>query len=186
MFSLFGGKSSSASAPTTLYAANRPKPIPALNGRVEFKDAANPYTMYNETGKGNGFAREALGGMINVNSLSDVYFSQANLDAVQDAIRYRVYVDSDNKYVISRQSDAEVQIIMRSTYYQHSKNLPFDILGQVKVLNKKVLDWAVPRIIQEINQYQQYKADASMLPVPLSQPQNVSSAGNKFLFMPEL
>lgn len=184
MFSLFGG--SSSSAPTTLYAANRPKPIPALNGRIEFKDAETPYTMYNDNGNAKGFAREALGGMINSNSLSDVYFSQANLDAVQDAIRYRVFIESNNKHVISRQSDTEVQIIMRSTYYQYSKNLPFDILGQVKVLNKKVLDWAVPRIIQEINQYNQYKADASMLPVPLSQPQNMSSAGNKFLFMPEL
>jgi hypothetical protein len=40
-------------------------------------------------------------------------------------------------------------LAMRSLYLDYSKNLPFDYIGQVKSLNIRVLDFAVPQIISE-------------------------------------
>lgn len=193
MFNLFGNNPASASAKDSIMnhglslGINTPA-TQMMNGRVDFTTQAKPYSMNADSSVQNiksEFSKEALRGELVSNPLSDVFFSDVNFNALHGAIRYRVYIDSNKTHKISRQSDTELQIIMRSTYYQYAKNLSFDITGQVKVLNKKVLDFVVPRIIQEINQYYQYKKDASSLPVPLQRSESVSNAGNKFLFRGE-
>jgi hypothetical protein len=72
-------------------------------------------------------------------------------------------------------------MIMRGMYLQYAKNNPFNIEGQIQELNKLVIDWAVPRIISEIEQYQYYLNDISHLPIPLEKPLSMSSAGTKSL-----
>jgi hypothetical protein len=72
-------------------------------------------------------------------------------------------------------------MIMRGMYLQYAKNNPFNIEGQINELNKLVIDWSVPRIISEIEQYQFYLKDISNLPIPLEKPLNMSSAGSKSL-----
>jgi len=157
------------------------------NGRVEFTAQAKPYALFSEkTDSSCRFSKEVTHGMLYKTAVSEVFFSKRNIDALQEAIRYQVYVNTDNQYVISRQSDTELQIIMRSMYLQYSKNLPFDISGQVQVLNKMVIDYCVPIIVQEIKQYAFYKADISKLPVPMERSKNGSNAGTKVLFTREL
>jgi hypothetical protein len=70
---------------------------------------------------------------------------------------------------------------MRSIYLQYCKHKPYNIVDQVKELNGKVIDFAVPRILVELNQYVNYKKDASSLPIPLEHSKNVSSKGTKVL-----
>ena len=72
-------------------------------------------------------------------------------------------------------------MIMRGLFYQYAKNLPNNIAGQVAELNKLVIDWVVPKIMSEIQHYQFYLNDISHMPVPLQQPQSMSSAGTKSL-----
>lgn len=98
--------------------------------------------------------------------LSRTFYSAANVDALQDAIRYRVYQATDG-LVIGRQSEQELYIVMRSIYLQYGQNQPTDILGQVRDLNQKVLDYAVPEVLSNVRQFQKYKTDISTLPVPL-------------------
>jgi hypothetical protein len=193
MFNLFDTNASSVSKSDTNEKSSTSSGITQqtssiTNGRIDFASQAKPYSMYSDVDtKSNkkDFGKEAMRGALISNPLSEIYFSDVNFEALQGAIRYRVYVESDKKYKIGRQSDTELQIVMRSIYYQYSKNLPFDITGQVKVLNKKILDFVVPRIIQEINQYYQYKKDVSSLPVPLPRSESVSNAGSKFLYRGE-
>jgi hypothetical protein len=40
-------------------------------------------------------------------------------------------------------------------------------LPQVRALNVKVLDYAVPEVLSNARQYEKYKKDVSTLPVPL-------------------
>ena len=94
-------------------------------------------------------------------------------------IRYNVYLKSVNKSVISRQSDVDVKIVMRSIFLQHSPNLNYNIQEQIKYLDQMIVDWCVPRIIEEINQYIGYISDISTLPMPIDLPQNLSSKGTK-------
>lgn len=113
--------------------------------------------------------------------LADVFFGQDNLDALQDGLRWRVYVESGQRHVISRQSDTELKIIMRSIYLQHGENRPTDILQQVQALNMQVLQFCVPRILAEIAQYLQYQRDVSTLPMPMERSENVSNKGSRVL-----
>jgi hypothetical protein len=115
--------------------------------------------------------------------VSDLYFSQQNVDAVQGAIRYRVFVASGSKHVIDRQSDVELGIIMRSVFLQESRNMETDIAEQVKVLNTHVIDYCVPRILQEIQGYLQHRRDISTLPVPMERGSIATTKGDKTLVM---
>jgi len=68
---------------------------------------------------------------------------------------------------------------MRSIYYQYGKNLDNDIMGQIRDLNEKVLDWSIPRIISNMKQYNRYIQDISTMPVPLERAQLTSEKGTK-------
>ena len=113
--------------------------------------------------------------------LSKVYFSEDNIDLIQDELKQGVYEKTDNKYVIDRQSDTELLIIMRSIYLQNSKNLPYDIKSQIIKLNRLVLNYCIPNIISGILSYNQYIKDINNPIQPMDRPQNVNSAGTKTL-----
>ncbi len=130
-------------------------------------------------------SNEALKNNVASSPVSNIYFSSKNMDVVHEAIRYRVYVKSKNQFVIDRQSDTELKIIMRSIFIQNCKNLPYDILGQVQELNSMVIRECSDKILNEIIMYKRYLVDIDRLPTPLPRSENVSSAGNKTLAMRE-
>lgn len=132
------------------------------------------------------FGSEVVGKTMQLSQVSDLFFSSKNVDALQEAIRYQVYVKSGNQHIIDRQSVTDLKIVMRSIYLEYGRNLPYDIVGQVKSLNARVLDYVVEKIINEINMYMFYKQDIQNLPVPLERSANVSSAGKKTLILREL
>lgn len=116
-------------------------------------------------------------------ALMSLFFSKENIDALQEGIRWRVHVESNGQYTISRQSETELRIIMRSIYLQESKNDPHSIMSQVKDLNARVLAFCVPRIISEVSIYLKYQSDVSKLPVPFSRGELATSKGSKVLEM---
>ena len=66
-------------------------------------------------------------GIYEPSTLNQVYFSKDNLNLIQDTLRYNVWIQSNKKYIIDRQSDVDLQIIMRSMFLQHSPNLQDNI-----------------------------------------------------------
>ena len=128
------------------------------------------------------FVDDMLRGNQNPTQLSLSFFTPKNVRTIQAAIRREVYVRSGpKKYTIDDQDVDEIKLIMRGIYYQYAKNNLFDIQGQVDELNKIIIEWAVPRILSEVDQYQYYLKDISHLPIPIQQPQNMSSAGTRSL-----
>lgn len=127
------------------------------------------------------YKREAIVGTISTNPVNDLFFSDFNINVLQDAIRYRIYNETNGKYVIGRQSDQELKAVMRSIYFQYSLNQDTNCVGQVKVLNSYVLDWCVQDVLSNLLQHQQYKIDISTLPVPLDRSPLMSKAGTKTL-----
>lgn len=112
--------------------------------------------------------------------VSRAFFSPENMRAVQNQIRRMVYDRSGPKqWVIEDQSIDELKIIMRAKYLEYGKNQPVNIAGQVEELNNIILEWSVPRIMSEIQQYVFYLDDVSKMPTPMAQPINLSSAGSK-------
>lgn len=129
-----------------------------------------------------GFVGDMLRGNLLKNDVSATFFSRENLAKIQATIKHEVYTRSGpKKYVIDDQDVDELKIIMRALYLQYSKNNDFNIQGQVNDLNKMVVDWCVPRILSEIDQYMFYLNDISHMPVPLAQPMSMSGAGTRSL-----
>ena len=127
------------------------------------------------------FQQEALYGIQETTKLNQLFFSKQNMNNIQDKIRYQVYINTEKKHVIGKQSDVELEIIMRSIYLQHSPNLPNQIQEQIKYLNELVSNWCVEKIIPEIYQYVGYLKEVEYMPVPLEHPVNLSSKGTKNL-----
>ena len=111
-----------------------------------------------------------------------LFMSKANVDALQDAIRYRVYVETHGRHVIGRQSDVELALVMRSVLLQRGRNDDgSDVLEQVRQLNAEVLEWCVPRIASEVEQWLRYRDDIATLPTPMAYGQVASMKGTREL-----
>jgi hypothetical protein len=128
------------------------------------------------------FMDDMLRGNFTPTALARAFFTPRNAAGLQEAIRREVYVRSGpKKYVIDDQDIDELKMIMRAIYLQYGKNNEFDIEGQLRDLNKIIVDWSAPRILSEIDQYMYYLDDISHLPVPMAQPMSMSSAGTRSL-----
>ena len=101
------------------------------------------------------------------------------MNILQDAIRYNVYQKSCGKHVIDQQSENDLKIVMRSIYLDYAQHKPYNTLDQIKELNQRVIDYCVPRIMQEISMYMYYKNDISKLPDPMERGQFISAKGQK-------
>jgi hypothetical protein len=170
-----------------------PQPSQPLrsNGRVAILGGP-PAAAYPTLGGGTGaanaahaagphYATEAVRGIQGPQTLSDVFFGQQNIDALQHGIRYLVYEKSCGKYVIGLQSEDELKIVMRSVYLTHARNLSTLILEQVRQLNAKVLEFVVPRVLGEAAIYVEYKRRVSTLPEPMARSESTNRAGSRTL-----
>lgn len=162
---------------------------PTYNGRVSFEDSpsasgtfskAMPGFSYSTTSSSSAISDAVKGNLI-VTPLNSAFFSPANVEIIQNKIRFEVYTKSGNKHIIDKQSTDDILIVMRSMYYQYGKNLPDRIKEQVAELNQIVSDWSVPKILAEIEMYHQYRKDISTMPVPLAHPVLLNSAGTRSL-----
>jgi hypothetical protein len=153
------------------------------NGRVTLtNENIKDMKMFdNENKINNNFQVEALYGIQETSTLNQLFFSKKNMDIIQNMIRYTVYEKSEKKFVIDRQSDVELEIVMRSIYLQHSPNLPNKIKEQIQYLNKLVSDWCSEQIIPEVSQYFGYMKEIEYMPVPIDLPLNLSSKGSRSL-----
>jgi hypothetical protein len=114
--------------------------------------------------------RDAMVGNWYNTRLSDAFFSERNIQVIQNGLRAGVYQMSHGQYTVAEQNCDELKIIMRSVFLQYSKNLPGDIAGQIAVLNAQVLSYAVKQVYGEAQGYMRYKQDVSTLVVPLPAP----------------
>ncbi len=154
------------------------------NGRVidlqntEVKD----FPMFTQNNnKNDTYKSEALKHIQVQTPLSLVYFSEANMKRVQDMIRYNVWLKSDKQFVIGHQSNIELEVIMRAIYLQHAKNIDCKIGEQVQELDNMVMNYCVPKVINEVIQYNGYIRQLEYLPIPEDRPVNISSKGTRTL-----
>ena len=118
---------------------------------------------------------------IEPNALNTTFFSLANKQIIQNAIRHDVWQRTPSRHIIGEQSDTELEIIMRSIYLQYSTNREAHIRNQVTDLNRRVVEHSVPNIINNIQQQVAYKEDLDRGVQVMEHPRNVSNAGSKTL-----
>jgi len=143
------------------------------NGRVDIKSAStcDLFKMYDKI-PANQCAtfRNPTEGLWDDTKLSDAFFSNANIQIIQNGIRAGVYKRSNGQYTIGQQDCDSLKIIMRSVFLQNSSNKPFNIKEQISELNSIVLNYCIQQVYSEAQGYMKYLDDASTLVVPLSNP----------------
>lgn len=115
--------------------------------------------------------------------LAQVFFSQRNLDVLQNSLRYRVYRESGGQFVIGRQSDVALMSIMRDVYESSVRYVPdHEVVEATKRLNEHVLGNAVPNVLSAVRFHDFYLKDIERPnPVPGDLPVLMTPKGAKVL-----
>ena len=143
------------------------------NGRIDIKspNTSALFEMYDKIPANQCVTfRNPTEGIWNDTDLSQVFFSQQNIQILQNGIRAGVYHRSNGQYVIGSQDCDSLKIIMRSVFLQHSANKPDNVTQQVIELNKIVLNYCIQQVYSEAQGYMKYIDDASTLVVPIAHP----------------
>jgi len=164
-------------------------PINVINGRINVSGNQDGLAYKNNNEKQNlcNYATEAISHSTNRTPLSDIFFSQQNMDIVQLGMRNMVLNKTNGVYNIGKQNETELKIIMRAMFIQHAKyrtDIPINI--QIQEINREVLNFAVPRIISSLNMKRKYLQDIQQLPMPLEHAKLMSTKGTKELELKEL
>jgi hypothetical protein len=148
------------------------------NGRVNIKspNTSALFQMYDKIPANQCVTfRNATEGLWDQSTLSQTFFSQQNIQILQNGIRAGVYHKSNGQYIIGPQDCDSLKIIMRSVFLQYSANKPNNISKQIYELNKIVLNYCIQQVYSEAQGYMKYIDDASTLVVPIAHPIQVSN-----------
>ena len=144
-----------------------------LNGRVDIKtpNTSKLFQMYDKipAHQCSSF-RNPTEGLWDSTPLSQAFFSQQNIQLIQNGIRAGVYHISNGQYTIGPQDCDSLKIVMRSVFLQNSANQPDNIPQQIAQLNNIVLEYCIQQVYSEAQGYMKYINDASTLVVPISHP----------------
>ena len=109
-------------------------------------------------------------GVVERTALSDLFFSDMNMDNIQQSVRYGV--NKSTGQVISRQSETSIYIIMRSILFQYANLgvISSKVAEELQSLNKRVINYCVENVSSNVQQYLEYIKDLEKLPTPLDMP----------------
>lgn len=138
--------------------------------RMPYSEPSNqPYT----------WDKEALKGVHAKTELNSRFFSASNFEYLQDQIRYRVYQQSGSQYVIDRQNDDELKIVMRSIYMTYARHRVDELEQELKELNEMVLAYCVKDVLTAVDHYMKYLNTLAYMPQQPARPVNPSMSGTK-------
>jgi len=141
------------------------------NGRVKdaMKVAENAVSqdIFNDIVIKRDNSENSVKGIVEETALSNYYFSKMNTDIVHDTIRYNIYKNTGD--VVSRQSENELFIIMRSILLQYGNfRSGYDELkNEIIDLNEKVVDYCTEYVSSQVKQHTQYVNELERLPTPI-------------------
>jgi hypothetical protein len=144
------------------------------NGRVKdaMKVAENAVSqdIFNDVVIERDNQENSVKGIVEETALSNYFFSKMNTNIIHDTIRYNVYKNTGN--VVSRQSENELFIIMRSILLQFGNfRSGYDELkNEIINLNKRVVDYCTEYVSSQASQHMQYVNELEKLPTPINFP----------------
>ncbi len=115
---------------------------------------------------------DALNGIWENTTLSNLFFSAKNTQIIQNAIRAQIYQKSAGKYVIAPPGVDSLHIIMRSYFLQYVEYDDSRITAHIQELNGLVIDHCVNQLYGSSISYVRYLEDQSSLVQPLALPLN--------------
>lgn len=126
-------------------------------------------------------SRDSLRGVQVESVLSKAFFHPKNVDNIQKRIIAEVFYRTNGVYLIEKQDEQDLQIVMRAMFIQHARHERGNIPAQILELNNIVVDDIVPNVISEVNAYIGYLERAFGPRKIMDRPENVSNAGLRTL-----
>jgi len=130
----------------------------------------------------NSIQKSLLKGVYQPTPLGELFFSQENINRLQKMIKYEVFVRTNGKYKLEvEQNESDLLVVMRDIYITCGKNMPYQLVRQVKELNHRTVEKIIPDMISMIKQDDAYiqQLDKPIDPIPL--PVCVNSKGRTSL-----
>ena len=150
------------------------------NGRVNLLGHA-PIALFDSIpvkAKASAYLNATEGGWYNT-PLSIAFFSEENVQAMQDRLRYDVHKATGS--VIGIQDYDSLKAIMRAVFLRTSRNLPTEIKDQIRCMNDQSIAIATKSVLSGLASHQAYVRDVSTLAVPLQMPVLSSTKGENTL-----
>jgi hypothetical protein len=128
---------------------------------------------------GSKFQQQAIIRVHTATPLNQAFFSDANIQYLQDEIRYRVWNKSDKKHVIDQQRPDDLKTIMRAYYLQYQINVEKDAAKELNELNERVLTYCVSDVLGSINMWLYNRNQTLNYPEQIGRPINPHIYGTK-------
>jgi hypothetical protein len=156
--------------------------VPEMLDPTLHQSASRPFSMYDSRPPvyATDVRRDAVGHLHTTTPLNQTFFSQANIDGLQQKIQDQVFLMSGNKHRIDRQSDDELIMIMRSYYLMFGRNDPTQVAQELEDLNRRVVGYASAKIFSELDFYLFYRQDIAQFPEPIARPTNAHVYGTRY------
>lgn len=155
--------------------------VPNINDPALQGFTARPYKVYADGtplfGETNRW--DMVGHIHQETPLNTVFFSDANVEKLQDDIRDRVLALSGGKYNIDRQNDDHLKVIMRSYYLQFAKNNPQMVAQELEDLNSRVIGYSAGKIYSEVDFHMFYVKDIEDFAPAIANPMNPHVYGTR-------
>lgn len=147
-------------------------------GNLETTKSYPQFELFQENHKGpeRNF-NDSLYGIMESSVPARVFFSEKNINNIQQKIINNVFNESQGKIKIGRQSDSELKIVMRSVFLQHGQNLNSKIQEQIAQLNKIVLNYCVENVLIGAIGHANYIRDLNKTQYVMERPQSVNVKG---------
>ena len=155
--------------------------VPNINDPTLKGFTARPYNVYADGTPlfGDTNRLDMVGHIHQETPLNTVFFSDSNVEKLQDDIRDRVQALSGGKYVIDRQNEDHLKVIMRSYYLQFAKNNPQMIAQELEDLNSRVIGYAAGKVYSEVDFHMFYVKDVEEFAPPIANPMNSNVYGTR-------
>ena len=105
--------------------------------------------------------------------LENYFFSNENIELINKKLIMDVFKKTNGEFKISPQKNEDLIIVMRYTFIEYARHLPYDIAKQIRELNCIVIGQILPNVITQITQRKEYlrviSAPREILPHPISE-----------------
>ena len=117
-----------------------------------------------------------------VTDLTKLFYSDENIERLQKMIKREIFVKTNGQFKLEEhQDDSDLIIAMNYVFENEARHLPFKLVSQVKVLNKKLLEYIIPDMISNTKQAYGYVLEINKPLNPLDRPLCLSHSGRKTL-----
>lgn len=161
--------------PTDFEFAPISKKLNIVSEKKIYKPSTNPYknlVVSSAEEYGEEFQSEVM----------KVYFSDDNVMRIQKKIKQEVYNRTKGRYRLKEDQDPlHLNVAMRTVFKHNGRNLPTHIIRQVKLLNKQTIEYIVPDMVVNLEQYYGFQKEIANPINPIDRPINVGVRGRKIL-----